>query len=483
MTLARRRRSFKPSSRDLFWGCLAGLSLLLAACLRFGPIPPLLPRSVLLPASHLPFLLIVWSFGWRGPLWGLGATSWFSLLVLLLGLSSREGTLVGLSAAFAICGLLSHRGLHHRQAAVQARALSLDHLQERLNTFTEDLKRLQELEAAANERLRRYQQLRQVANAFNLTLPLDDLMDCMVRASGELVRATDHALLYLVDPATLQLELKKVWRRAGSATIKAKKGDSFDQWVMRQGQPLLVEEVARDFRFPERTREHMGRPVGSLLAVPLFTEHRQLGVLRLEAALARGLTSDDLRLVRILGDLASLGIENGLLYSRTAQLAMTDDLTGLAVRGQFLKHLEERIGPARQGGTALSVLLIDIDRFKDYNDTFGHSAGDKLLKEIAGALLQTRRPQDVAARWGGEEFACLYPGAGREEAMRRGEQLRQRVEATPVEFRRSVEKVTLSIGVASFPLDGASGEALLAAADRRLYRAKSAGRNQVCSAD
>ncbi len=482
MTPARRKQSSNLSSRAGFWLCLVALSFLLLFGSGFGPFPPLLPRAILLWGSHLPLVFILWSFGWRGPLWGLGATVWLYLLVLLLGLTAREPALVGLSSGFALCGLLSHRGIQHRLAAVQESALAADRLQEQLNTDTEELVRLQGLESAANERLRRYQQLRQVANAFNLTLPLEELTDCIVRAAGQLIQGCDHVLLYLVDLDSLQLELKKVWRRAGSATIKAKRGDAFDQWVMRQGQPLLVEEAVRDFRFPARTLTEIGRAVGSLLAVPLTTEHRLLGVLRLEAALARGLTPDDLRLVRILGDLASLGIENSLLYSRTAQLAMTDDLTGLAVRDLFLKEMEERIARAREAGVSLSVLLVDIDRFKDYNDSFGHAAGDKLLKEIAGVLLQSRRPQEVAARWGGEEFACLLPGADPAEAGRRAEHLRARVEGTPVEFRRSVEKITISIGVASFPSDGGTAEELLAAADRRLYRAKSSGRNQVCCA-
>ncbi len=331
------------------------------------------------------------------------------------------------------------------------------------------------------ERLRRYQQLRQIANAFNLNLTLEDLLDCIVPAAGDLVRGADHVLLYLAEPKSLHLELRKVWRRSGAETIKEKHGDPFDQWVMRQGQPLLVEEAGRDFRFPETTVRKAGRAFGALLAVPLITEHRFLGVLRLESAKAHGVGPDDLRLIRILGDLASLGVENSHLYTRMAQLAVTDDLTGLAVREHFRRKMSEELSRAAKAHIPLSVLLIDIDRFKVYNDSLGHSAGDKLLRQIGALLLQVRRPGDFAGRFGGEEFACLYPSTSKEEALRRAEQIRMRVEATPVELRREVARITVSIGVAGFPADASTVEQLLQAADRRLYHAKRSGRNQVCA--
>ena len=491
MILIRRRPSFRrpsekapiPSAKAGLLICLGVFTAFLLASAPFGSAAPLFPRTGLLCVAHSPFLLIPWAFGWCGPLWGLGTTAWSIAWVGLIGLSVREVTLLWLPMEFLICGALVHQGIQCWLGGTREGSVRAERFSEQLNTLTEDLKRLQGLEATINQRLRRYQQLRQIANAFNLSLPLEDLMDCIVRASGELVRAADHVLLYLVEPGSLSLELKKVWRRSGSVTVKAKRGDAFDECVIRQGQPLLVEDAAHDFRFPEMTPEKIGRAVGSVLAVPLITEHRFLGVLRLESAFPHGLGSDDLRLIGILADLASLGLENSYLYSRMAELAVTDDLTRLAVRDYFDKKLQEEISRSVKVGSAVSILLIDIDRFKVYNDTFGHSAGDKLLRQIAGVLLQLRRPGDVAARFGGEEFVCLYPSVGRPEAIRRAEQIRLRVEATPIELRRAVTRITVSIGVATFPEDGTTAEAILERADRRLYQAKERGRNQVCHND
>ena len=483
MTLSQRRPSFNSPlfSRTALWISLAGLTFLLVATAPFGSTAPLLPRMVLFWGGHLPFLLILIAFAWHGPVWGLGVTAWAVGLMGLIGLGSGEATLLWLPVLFLLFGALVYWGLGLWDQMLQGETVKTDRVEEQVNTGAEEIHRLEILETAMEQRLRRYQQLRQIANAFNLNLTLGDLLDCIVRAAGDLVVGADHVLLYLAEPKSLHLELRKVWRRAGSETIKEKHGDAFDQWVMRQGQPLLVEEAGRDFRFPETTVRKAGRAFGALLAVPLITEHRFLGVLRLESAAAHGVGPDDLRLVRILGDLASLGIENSHLYTRMAQLAVTDDLTGLAVREHFRRKMSDDLDRTAKAHIPLSVLLIDIDRFKVYNDTLGHSAGDKLLRQIGALLLQIRRPGDFAGRFGGEEFACFYPSTSREEAARRAEQIRLRVEATPVELRREVARITVSIGVASFPEDGRSVEQLLQAADRRLYQAKRNGRNQVCA--
>ena len=483
MTLPQRRPSFNSATagRAGLWISLAGLTFLLFSAVPFGSAAPLLPRGVLFWAGHLPFLLIFIAFAWRGPVWGAGITAWVVGLMGLIGLGSGEGTLLWLPVLFLLFGVLVYWGLGLWEQTLGGEVVQAERIEEQVNIAAAEIHRLAALESAMEERLRRYRQLRQIANAFNLSLTLEDLLDGIVRAAGSLVSGADHVLLYLAEPKSLHLELQKVWRREGSATIKEKRGDAFDQWVMRQGQPLLVEEVGRDFRFSPSAAGKADRTFGSLLEVPLITEHRFLGVLRLESAVPRGMGGDDLRLVGILGDLASLGLENSYLYTRMAQLAVTDDLTGLAVREHFQKKMSDELARAAKAKGDLSVLLIDIDRFKVYNDSLGHSAGDKLLRQIGALLLQARRPGDLAGRFGGEEFACLYPSTSKEEAARRAEQIRARVESTPVELRREVARITVSIGVASFPGDGGSVEQLLQAADRRLYRAKHNGRNQVCA--
>jgi diguanylate cyclase (GGDEF)-like protein len=126
------------------------------------------------------------------------------------------------------------------------------------------------------------------------------------------------------------------------------------------------------------------------------------------------------------------------------------------------------------------LLLIDLDHFKRFNDTHGHDAGDQLLRELGALLLQQFRGEDIACRYGGEEFTVILPGASPEDTRRRAEQLREAVKAIRVEHEgHRLEPVTASIGVAVFPHHGGSAEAVLAAADAALYRAKAAGRDCV----
>ena len=399
----------------------------------------------------------------------------------VIALASRQFLLLWLPLQFAGLGLILHYGMKRWEGDLRALFIERERVEGELNAAANDNFLLKQTQEGLREWLRRYQLLRQAANDFNAILVLDELIRHIVQAMGELIQKADLVLLYLVDPATLTLELKSVWRHVGNVTIKAKTGDAFDSWVMRQAQPLLIQDAAEDFRFSQAAAENLGRPLESLLAVPLMSEHRFVGVLRVESAAARQLGPDELRLTKIVGDLASLGIENSRLYGRMAELAITDDLTGLAVHDHFQRRLVEEIARARGFHIPISILLIDIDRFKVYNDTFGHSAGDKLLRQIADLLRQMTRAGEMTARLGGEEFAMLLPGVELEEAVHRAEKLRLQVASTQVELRRAVTSATISIGAASFPQDGMKAEQLLQAADQRLYRAKAQGRNRVCA--
>ncbi len=486
MTQTRRRLSFSgfPAGRFAWkiegWLLLAALSSFLVWVSPIGsPSSPASGANLAL-LSHLLFPLILWTWFSRGPLWGILTTAWSVIIVGLVALASRQVTLFWLVPEFVVFGFVTHHGITQWEGVVRSSEVETERLEAEINTSQEDFKRLTEGESGLRERLAIYQQLRQVANTFSASLPLGELIHQVTVVTGDIVEKASIVLLYLVDPKNLSLELKSVSRRVGSVSVKAKTGDIFDQWVMRQAQPLLVEEPSKDFRFPEISLDRAERPLGSLIAVPLMTETRLIGVLRAESDQSGSFTTDDLRLVHIIGDLAALGIENSRLYSQMAELAVTDDLTKLSVRRHFEKRLDEEIARAKEVGKPLAVLLIDIDHFKNYNDNFGHSAGDKLLKYLSLLLVQSRRPGEVTARFGGEELAWLIPGADQAEAQQRAEEYRRQIESAKVELRRSMTGVTVSIGAAVFPQDGQVKDALLQTADDRLYKAKEAGRNRVC---
>jgi len=178
---------------------------------------------------------------------------------------------------------------------------------------------------------------------------------------------------------------------------------------------------------------------------------------------------------------ASVALENARRHRLVERQAATDELTGLPNRRRFMRALTTEIARAKRSGGTFGVLMLDIDDFKRVNDRFGHDAGDRVLCVFADVLRSAMRETDVAARIGGEEFACLLPSS--DEAGAHGLAERIRVDlarrAIPLPDGREVT-VTASLGIAAYP-EGKTAEGLLRAADRALYRAKAEGKNRVAS--
>lgn len=179
-------------------------------------------------------------------------------------------------------------------------------------------------------------------------------------------------------------------------------------------------------------------------------------------------------------DLASgiVNLDYALLYERTRQLAITDALTGLYNYGYFLERLTAERARAERYQRLLSLILIDVDSFKLYNDTYGHPAGNELLRHVAESVASEVREVDLVARFGGEEFAVLAPEANRLDARHLAERIRRRIADAPIPHGR---RTTVSAGVATYPIDAGTAESLVKAADSGLYAAKEAGRNCTVS--
>jgi len=169
---------------------------------------------------------------------------------------------------------------------------------------------------------------------------------------------------------------------------------------------------------------------------------------------------------------------------RLKELAVRDGLTGLYNHRHFRESLEVEVQRGRRHNRVFSLIFLDVDHFKMFNDTHGHLQGDEVLRTLAQVIRSRARATTFIARYGGEEFVLLAPETGAEGARIFAESLRRLVEEHPFEGRETQPggRVTLSLGVATFPEDGTDGTSLIAAADRALYQAKNSGRNRVCSA-
>jgi diguanylate cyclase (GGDEF)-like protein len=172
---------------------------------------------------------------------------------------------------------------------------------------------------------------------------------------------------------------------------------------------------------------------------------------------------------------AALALDNALLLQQVQRMADTDALTGVGNRRLFERTLEREIGHAQIKGEQLSLLLVDVDHFKAFNDSLGHQAGDQALREVASVLVRRCGKQDTVARYGGEEFAVVVPGADIERSLKLAEELR-----VAVCTAQCANPVTASVGVATYPQDAPDSSTLVRSADRALYEAKRQGRDRVC---
>ena len=215
----------------------------------------------------------------------------------------------------------------------------------------------------------------------------------------------------------------------------------------------------------------------SCVLVPLKARNGQtVGVVFADNQITqKPISRETFRLLALLTAHAGLAIENARLYEGALQQADLDPLTQLWNRGAFQRTLMELLASAERNRHPMSLLLADIDHFKDYNDRYGHLTGDQALHSVAKLLKETARSGDYVARFGGEEFALILPGTGKLDALKLGERIRLAMDLISL-------PLTLSVGVATFPQDAAALEDLIRAADQALYQAKREGRNRVAIA-
>lgn len=242
-----------------------------------------------------------------------------------------------------------------------------------------------------------------------------------------------------------------------------------------EGMPFIINT--------EEKKQQMRNEISQLLnledfvTVPLKAKDKVIGVIAADNRFNRKpITNDDIRMLTMFANQAGLAIENSRLYERTVVLSNSDSLTGLWHHGYFQYLLGEEIKKAAREKQSFTMLMIDIDNFKHFNDINGHQSGDAILRRISAIFNDVSRKIDIIARYGGEEFAIILPYTKKEEALVLAERLRKSVEEN-----QEIKNITISIGAASFPEDGQDKETLISKADRALYEAKRTGKNKVCT--
>ena len=375
-----------------------------------------------------------------------------------------------------------HRRLQKKQSHI---AVLKEEYFEKANLLKVELQHEWETIASLRLKIINYSHLKELTEQLSLCLSLEETSTAL---SVEVAKLFGHkdttVILYLFHSTTGELGISSSQKGQMQVNLKAKKGDIFDQFVVKTMHPLIVEDVQTDFRFDlDKIEGEDKRGLRSLISTPLIAGEKTLGILRLDSGVAHQFSTDDLRFLRTIADLTSIAIENAQLYERLETMAIKDGLTGLYLRRHMLERLGEEISRELRRGYQLSFLMIDLDHFKQYNDSFGHMAGDIVLKSIAQLLEgHFSHPGEMACRYGGEEFCVLLPDCPKSKALLLANELRKEIEAREIILRRQKTHVTVSIGVAAFPKDAASRDDLIFKADEALYQAKETGRNKVSAA-
>jgi diguanylate cyclase (GGDEF)-like protein len=247
-------------------------------------------------------------------------------------------------------------------------------------------------------------------------------------------------------------------------------------WALRTGQPHLV--VAGD---TTARCDHAAGVKHTYLCIPILAQGETLGIVHFQSTDEMPqMEASELSFKTTFAGQVGLSIANIRLREALRTQSVRDALTGLYNRRYLEEIMEREVRRAGRSGQSLGVLMIDLDHFKTFNDTYGHDAGDSVLREIAAFLLKHVRAEDFVCRYGGEEFVVILPTADQDGARSRGERFRAKLKEIPVVHQgRSLGLVTFSIGVAAFPEHGMSPRELMAAADAALYEAKRGGRDQV----
>ncbi|WP_426800893.1 diguanylate cyclase [Xanthomonas campestris] len=379
-----------------------------------------------------------------------------ALLLLILALA---GIPFGLAVVGTVYGLLM-RELRHRAQAERHAARANQELGESIGALQRS--------AADLNLLSRYTGLLQSC------VSAEEALDVTSRTLAHLLPGIAGSV-YLLRASQDRAEVISHW---GTPLVHSASHLLPEEcWALRRGQPHLIEDLARD-----APCAHIDLPDASVAittaCLPMSAQGTQLGFLFLSAPGPAPMPR--LEIAEAAAEQLSLALSNLRLRESLRRQSIRDALTGLYNRRYLEEALSHELARCARRDLPLSVLMLDVDHFKQFNDGQGHAGGDLLLAAVGELLLTRLRAEDVACRYGGEEFTVILPETDGEEAMRVAEQIRGHIAALAVsDGQRALPRVTASIGVASFPADGELGSALIQKADAALYVAKRQGRNRV----
>ncbi len=341
---------------------------------------------------------------------------------------------------------------------------------DQFETLGEGFNRMAEGIKKKEERLKKHNE---IAKLLMSTLDLKELMEKMLNIAVN-VTESHMGIVYLCEENNTRLVPRVMY--GTKAEIKPlKMGEGYPGRAAKENKKFIIS-------LPQRTMDEVlelgfiATPPGEVAYIPLSYRDRVLGVLVLGSI--NEYTEDEVNLFDYLANQISIALDNAIMHQRIQELSITDALTGLYNRRYLNSRLEEEWARAVRHGKPLSILLFDVDNFKSINDTYGHDKGDEVLKGVASVLKENVRKEDLASRYGGEEFVVVLVDIDMEDARKFGERIRELVKARVYDWMD--RNVTISVGVATYPRAKAKNyEELIQFADQAMYRAKVSGKDRV----
>jgi len=323
--------------------------------------------------------------------------------------------------------------------------------------------------------------LTDVVKTANSLLEPGKVVELVMEKIRELIPSEAWSLL-MVDEEKQELVFEAAQGARGPevSSYRIRIGEGVAGWVAKTGKPAIVNDTARDRRFAPELDSRSRFDSRSILCAPLVSRGRTIGVLELINKLGGRFTRSDLDLMLTLVEPCAIALENAILFQRTEQLTITDDLTRLFNSRYLNLYLGREIKRCKRHGIPLSVIFLDLDGFKGINDQYGHLAGSGTLTEVGAILAEGVRESDILARYGGDEFVVVLPETPASGALVIAERLRRAIEEN--KFLRAqglAARISASFGIAAYPDHALTPEALIQKADQAMYRVKEREKNGI----
>jgi diguanylate cyclase (GGDEF)-like protein len=405
---------------------------------------------------------------------GLALLGTTALAYLLARLISQPLEELAQGAAAIAEGRFDHRIPVRSRDEVGQLALAFNDMTARLHDTVGEL-------SHSRDQLQRA--VRRVGDTLRATHDMKQMLESVVNTAADALEA-EVAILWSFSPGRRDELYASISRGIELDSLpKLDVSEGVVGFVAERATSIVIPPPQGTQGMPRPARDEPSFPVA--IVTPLYTQDRMVAVLALYRTEPRKhFTEEDVEMVHFLVEQCGVAIENVLLHEEAQRLSITDGLTGTWNRRFMQMQFKQVLATATRFDRPFSILMLDLDNFKQINDTFGHQRGDQILVEFAGRVKVALREVDTFARYGGEEFICLLQETALDGAITTAEKIRESIRSEPFgESDGRQLKLTVSIGVASYPQHGETYAALVESADQAMYRAKQLGRDRVAVAE